>query len=127
LRSKRKVDGGEHDECADIIARNPDVDFKAGLSGVEVDHEVHAGTFWDANLDNYPRTYAENFGGRLGNIIISIRYRIVGLSSREWANGPRFYKPDYYTDTLRRNWYVAGNTAIVRARVEKVIDVVPVK
>lgn len=43
LRASRKVDGGrrEHDECADIIARNPGVDFSPGLTGVEVDHEVH--------------------------------------------------------------------------------------
>lgn len=61
----------------------------------------------------------------MGNIIISIRYRF-GLPGGEWSRGPRFYQPEYMR-SAKRDWYIAGHTAIVRARVERVIEVVPLK
>lgn len=72
LRASRLIDGErEHDECAEIISRNPNVDFSPGLVGVEVDHKIYANTLWDRDLENYPRQYLEEYRGRLGHILVS--------------------------------------------------------
>lgn len=126
LRSDRQVSGGEvHDECADIIARNPGVGFQPGLTGVEVEHQVHEGTNWDANCDNYPRSYLELYEGRLGYIIVSLRLDLLRSADLDWDEDPHFYQPDYLRDEAKRNWYIAGKTTVVRVRVERIIDVVP--
>ncbi len=126
LRSDREVTSSEvHDECADIIARNPGVDFRPGLTGVEVDHEVHEGTNWDADCDNYPRSYLEQYEGRLGYIIVSVRLDLLRSADLDWDEDPRFYQPDYLWGDKQRNWYIAGKTAVVRVRVERIIDAVP--
>lgn len=63
LRFNRRVqgiydlEGSDHDECADLIARNPNIKFEPGLTGVEVDHLIHEGTNWDADKDNFPSAY----------------------------------------------------------------------
>lgn len=126
LRTGRKVASGEvHDECADIIARNPGVDFRPGLTDVEVDHKVHEGTYWDANCDYFPQSYLEQFQGGLGYIIVSVRLDLLRSVDLDWLKSPRFYQPDYLGRDKKRNWYIAGRTAVVRVRVERIIDVVP--
>lgn len=126
LRSDREVSSSKvHNECADIIARNPGVDFRPGLTGVEVYHEVHEDTNWDADYDNYPRSYLEKYQGRIGYIIVSVRLDLLRSADLDWDEDPRFYQPDYFSGDKKRNWYIAGKTAVVRVRVERVIDVVP--
>lgn len=128
LRLGRQVADGEvHDECADIIARNPEVDFRPGLSGVEVFHQVHQGTNWDASIDNYPSRYLNSYQGRLGYIIVSIRMDLLEAANLSWDENPCFYKPDFYDNEKNRDWYIAGRTALVRVRVEQVIEVVPLE
>lgn len=124
LRSSRLIDGErEHDECADIISRNPGVDFRPGLAGVEVEHKIYAHTLWDPDFENYPRRYLEDYKGRLGHIIVSCGSQ-SGFDEwlRNWHNTPGFYQPDWMEHRKGRNFFIAANTVIVRVRVERVID-----
>lgn len=128
LRSNRRVgaDSEYHDECADIVARNPHIEFKPGLQGVEVDHEVHENTNWDADLANYPTNYLETFRGQLGYIIVSVRLDVLYATPLDFENDPCFYQPDYLRSDRKRNWYIAGRRAIIRVCVERVMQVASV-
>jgi len=131
LRSNRDIGGGVmHDECEDIINRNPNVNFEPGLTGVEVDHMVYKGTVWESSLNDEESTlYLERYQGRMGYIIVSIRTDIglIGTEDRlvnpGWLNSPRFFRPAYFRPDQGRNWFEAGITTLARVRIERVIGI----
>ncbi|MEK9160265.1 MAG: hypothetical protein AAB383_06085 [Patescibacteria group bacterium] len=128
LRAERWVsDGRIHDECQDIIDRNPNIKFTPGLQDVEVDHLIHADTLWDMDADYFPRQYLDGHEGRLGNILASIEYSIL-VENRAF-DAPLFYRTEQhrYAMDQRKNWWTSGRTAIAKVRIEAVRAVTPVK
>lgn len=131
LRSNRNIGGGVmHDECEDIIKRNPDINFQPGLTGIDVDHMIYKGTVWESSLDDKESTlYLERYQGRMGYIIVSIRADIDLICSKdklvnpEWLNSPRFFRPEYFRADQGRNWFEAGITTLARVRIERVIEI----
>lgn len=121
------VGDNNHDECADIIARNPDVDFKPGLTGIEVYHKIYEGTWWDRNLNNFPSKYLDDCRGKLGHILVSIVLNNSNTSYRldDFGKNPQIYQPHYIREEgyPNRDWYIAGMTAITKVRVERVVEV----
>lgn len=127
LKSNRSLpDGCEHDECASIISRNSDVQFQPGLSNMEVDHEIHEGTNWDQDDDNYPGVVIDTWpSGELGRIMVSLRVRVSEATNKSDEGNFRvheFYDPNESIEpTRRRRWWVATNTYVTKVRVEKVL------
>ncbi len=124
LRSDRVFNGIVHNECNDIIARNPGIIFIPGLTGVEVYHKVYQETSWDSNLNDYPLSYLEIYEGRCGHILVSAIFTPREHPKDRRAN-PMFYQPEWTRDANRPNWYIAGNTAIIQVCIEKIIEIVP--
>ena len=126
LRSARQVSGSGvsetkvQDECADIIARNPGIEFVPGLTGVEVDHMAHVDTNWDTNRAGWPEKYLRSKRG-LGYILVSFRLRleqVTGLLER--LEGPGFY-PDPHLIAMGYNCYKVSKNSVIRVRVEEVV------
>lgn len=131
LRSSRKVkgpsylsNGKDHDECADIIARNPQLSFEPGLSGVEADHMAYKHTNWEADRKGWPEKYLIGSKGRLGNILVSFRLRLIQSAEIEsvlWRlKDPQFYL-DPHLQAFGNECYQVGNSAVIRVRIEEVV------
>lgn len=127
LKPKRFLpDGSEHDECESIVSRNPKVRFEPGLTNAEVDHEIHAGTNWDQDAENYPGVVSETWPeGQLGRIIVSIRVQIAEFSNESDEGNFRAHElyanPNHEIPRLRTRWWVARTTQITKVRIERVL------
>lgn len=131
LRSNRVVNGHlperarHHDECADIIARNPSIIFESGLSGVEVDHLIYEGTNWDIDRNGWPEKYLIHNQGRLGHILVSFRLKL-GRVTDVINLATHFGDPSFYLDphllAFGNTCYKAGNTSLIRVRIEKIVN-----
>ncbi|MBU1151824.1 hypothetical protein KJ632_03285 [Patescibacteria group bacterium] len=115
---------GHEDECLDIINRNPDVDFKSGLTGVEVVHKIHELTGWDTDPNGFPRIRLEDVKGRMGYILVSINLEVCRAMGWDTPDNPHFYQPEELRGS-HNDWYYPLDTVVTKVLVEKVIDVVP--
>lgn len=131
LRSSRKVNGRrlfseakDHDECAEFIARNPQLSLEPGLSGVEADHMAYEYTNWEADRKGWPERYLVGNKGRLGNILVSFKLRLREITENtdplEHLKGPQFYL-DPHLQAFGNECYKVGHSAVIRVRIEEVV------